>query len=125
MSFTQKTLNLFHRKAYQGLTHQPKVTALAGTVRSGRFVFLGLTFEQDRVAEARYRTFPCLSAIAAAEWTCEWVQGLDWSEVSVLKSSDIEDGLGGLPLSRRFCCDLVLKALQDACNTAREQGLLS
>jgi NifU-like protein involved in Fe-S cluster formation len=123
-NFTPKTLRLFQRKKYRGLRHNPEVTALAGNVRTGRFAVIGLTFSDGRISEARYRTIPCIPAIAASEWVCQWARGRTWDEIQSIRADQILDGLGGLPLSRHFCCHLVRDALLSAAEQAFQKQLL-
>lgn len=117
-------MDLFRKRKYQGLTHNPQTTALAGDFRTGRFVLIGIVFSQGRVSEARYRTFPCIFAIVACEWVCEWVKNRTWETLRKLEISDVLSGVGEFPLSRHFCCQLALDSLLSAATEAKKKNLL-
>ena len=124
MNFSPRAIELFQRKLYQGLTFEPDATALAGSFGSGRFAMVVLRCEDGLVAEARYRTMNCISAIAAADWACEWAQGRSHQELQKLRTEDILDALDSLPQSRVFCAHLVRDALALAAQEALQKGLL-
>lgn len=125
MKFSQTTLDLFRRKKFQGLIHSPDASAHAGSFKTGRFAVIGLKCSDNVLTEARYRTFPCVFAIALAEWLCEWAYQRTWSQIEALQVSDLESAVEGLPLSRRFCAHLVLDAFKAAALQAHQKGILT
>lgn len=124
MKFSTRTLDLFQRRRYQGLTFEPDVTAMSGSFGTGRFAIIGLTCRNGAVAEARYRTFNCISVIAAADWVCEWAHGRNHGELSKLTTQQVLEALDGLPTSREFCAHLVRTALLQAAAEAKKKGVL-
>ena len=125
MQFSAKALAFFRRREYQGLDFEPDAHAMAGSLGSGRFAIIALRCQNGVVAEARYRTLNCISAIAAADWTCEWVRGRSLAAIETLTTDDILIALDGLPLSRHFCAQLVRDALIAAAELAQKKGRLS
>ena len=124
MKFSAKTLELFQRRRYQGFTVEPDVTTMTGSFGTGRFAIIGFTCQDGSVYEARYRTFNCISVIAAADWVCEWAQGRKHDELSRLTTPQVLEALQGLPKSREFCAHLVRDALVRAAAEAKKKGFL-
>ena len=124
MRFSQRALELFRRQLYQGLTFKPDSLGMTGSFGTGRFAVVAIRCDGGRIAEARHETMNCTSAIAAADWACEWARGLCFSEVAMLQTQDVLEALDGLPERREFCSRLVADALLIAAREARQKGLL-
>lgn len=73
--FTSATIKRFQNAKFQGLHPQTDVVGMGGSLKTGRFVIIGLICEENRVVEARFRSFNCIPVIAAADWLCEKVKG--------------------------------------------------
>lgn len=86
----------------------------AGSPESGRFVQLFLSLEGDRIRAARFKTYGCVPAIAAASLLAEWVEGRSIEEASTLTAPELTNLLGGLPPRRGFCAELAIEALRQA-----------
>jgi NifU-like protein involved in Fe-S cluster formation/bacterioferritin-associated ferredoxin len=73
----------------------------------------------ERIADFRWRTFGCGSAIASTSMTSVMVTengGMTLEQARKLKPQDIMDRLGGLPQRKFHCSVLCDKALRDAIN---------
>lgn len=124
MKFSAITLEHFRDARFQGLHSQTDVVGMGGSFQTGRFAIIGLTCEQGCIKEARFRSFNCISVIAAANWVCQTLQHQTLEEASNLSVQAILSALGGLPKSREFCAHLVHDALRSALDQAHQKGLL-
>ncbi len=71
-----------------------------------------------RVMDARFGSFGCVPAIAAASIVSAWAVGRTVEEAMRLTASEVVDMLGGVPDERRFCCELAVDALHGAVRAA-------
>jgi len=81
---------------------------------------------QDRIVEARYLTFGCTSALAAAEALCTLIERGRLTPLDALKvtNQDIVDYLDGLPQQKIHCSVMGAEALEAAVfNWAQKRGV--
>ena len=87
-----------------------------GIPGQGNYMLLCLKVEAEteRIVEARFQTYPCPSAIACGNWTCEWAEEKTLEEARALEAGQVARGVGGLPLGREHCPQLAVSALHKA-----------
>jgi nitrogen fixation NifU-like protein len=87
---------------------------MVGNIKCGDQMQFLLRIENDVIADVRWRTYGCASAIASTSMLSEVIKGMGIREAYNIKPDDIVKKLGGLPDNKIHCSVLGDKALRAA-----------
>ena len=96
-------------------------TGVVGAPECGDVMKLQLKVENDRIVDAKFKTFGCGSAIASSSLATEWVKGKTINEVMQITNSDIAEELN-LPPVKIHCSVLAEDAIKAAVANYKERN---
>jgi nitrogen fixation NifU-like protein len=87
---------------------------VVGNIKCGDQMMFLLKIADEKIADVRWKTYGCASAIASTSMLSEVIKGLPLREAYGIKPADIARRLGGLPENKIHCSVLGDKALRAA-----------
>ena len=95
-------------------------TGLVGAPECGDVMKLQIKVENDKIVDAKFKTFGCGSAIAASSLATEWIKGQSVNEAYNLRNVEIVEELS-LPPVKIHCSVLAEDAIKAAINDYRKK----
>lgn len=95
---------------------------IVGNIKCGDQMLILLRIKDGVIADCRWKTYGCASALASTSILSEAIKGMSLEEAYVLKPQDIVAKLGGLPANKIHCSVLGDKALRAAIDDYLERN---
>ena len=112
--YSEKVMDHFRNPRNVGVIENPDAV---GDAKCGDIMKIYLKIENDVIADVKFETFGCGSAIASASMATEMVKGKPLSEALELTNKAVVEALDGLPAHKIHCSvlaeEVIKKALQD------------
>jgi NifU-like protein len=114
-NYTDKVRDHFLNPKNAGEIESPDLDATVGNITCGDALRVMIRLDDDgRIADAKFQTFGCASAIASSDALIELIKGKTVDEAARLTNQDIAEYLGGLPEAKLHCSVMGMEALQKA-----------
>jgi Fe-S cluster assembly scaffold IscU len=126
MAYSDKVLDHYSNPKNVGTLDKSKSnvgTGLVGAPECGDVMRLQIEVEDNRIIDAKFKTFGCGSAIAASSLATEWLKGMTLDEAVKMDNMELVEELN-LPPVKIHCSVLAEDAIKSAINDYRQkQGL--
>lgn len=113
--YSEKTLEHFRNPRNVGTLEGDDVAiGRVGNPVCGDLMEMYIRIADDHIADIKFQTFGCGSAVATSSMTTELVKGMTLDEALGVTRANVADALDGLPPVKMHCSNLAADALHDA-----------
>ena len=125
MAYSEKVMEHYEKPKNVGSMDsrsQSVGTALVGAPECGDVMKLQIEVDKDeKIIDAKFKTFGCGSAIASSSLATEWVKGKSLDEAHTIQNTDIVEELS-LPPVKIHCSVLAEDAIKGAIDDYRKKN---
>lgn len=115
--YSEKVMDHFRNPRNVGTIENADGIGEVGNAKCGDIMKIYLKIENDMIADVKFETFGCGSAIASSSMATELIKNKPVSEALALTNKAVVEALDGLPAHKIHCSVLaeeaIKKALQD------------
>jgi len=119
--YSQKVMDHFMNPRNVGEIQDADGVGMEGNPVCGDSMQIFIKVENDRIVDAKFRTFGCGSAIAVSSMITELVKGKTLDEALSISKETVAEELGGLPPQKMHCSNLGADALKKAIEDYRSK----
>ena len=112
--YSEKVMDHFRNPRNVGVLEDADGIGEVGNAVCGDIMKIYLKIEDDTVADVKFETFGCGSAIASSSMATELIKGKPLSEALALTNQAVTEALDGLPAHKLHCSVLAEEAIRAA-----------
>ena len=119
--YSEEVLDHFQSPRNVGDIPDADAVGEAGNPISGNTMKLYLMIADERIADAKFRTFGCAASIAASSKLTEIIIGRTLDEALAIKNDTVAEALGGLPPTKMHCSAMAADGVRAAIEDYRKR----
>lgn len=119
--YSEKVMDHFMNPRNVGEIPDADGVGMEGNPTCGDAMQLFIKVQDDRIVDAKFRTFGCGAAIAVSSMITEMVKGKTIDEALAISKETVANELGGLPPQKMHCSNLGADALKKAIEDYRSK----
>lgn len=112
--YSEKVMDHFRNPRNVGVIEDADGVGEVGNAKCGDIMKIYLKVEGDTIADVKFETFGCGSAIASSSMATEMIKGKPISEALSLTNRAVAEALDGLPAHKLHCLVLAEEAIKKA-----------
>jgi len=112
--YSEKVMDHFRSPRNVGVIEDADGVGEVGNAVCGDIMKIYLKIENDIIADVKFETFGCGSAIASSSMATELIKGQPLSEALKLTNKAVTEALDGLPAHKLHCSVLAEQAIRAA-----------
>ncbi len=110
--YSEKVMDHFMNPRNVGVIEDADGVGEVGNAKCGDIMKIYLKIENDTVADAKFETFGCGSAIASSSMATEMIKGKPLKEALTVTNKAVAEALDGLPPHKMHCSVLAEEAIK-------------
>ncbi len=119
--YSEKVMDHFMNPRNVGEIPDADGVGMEGNPTCGDAMQIFIKVKDDRIVDAKFRTFGCGAAIAVSSMITEMVKGKTLDEALAISKEAVAQELGGLPPQKMHCSNLGADALRKAIEDYRSK----
>ena len=112
--YSEKVMDHFRNPRNVGVIENADGMGEVGNPVCGDIMKIYLKIQDDTIADVKFETFGCGSAIASSSMATELIKGKPISDALQLTNKAVTEALGGLPAHKLHCSVLAEEAIKAA-----------
>ena len=120
--YSTKVMDHFQNPRNVGEIDEADGVGEVGNPVCGDIMKLYIKVRDDRIVDAKFKTFGCGAAIATSSMVTELVRGRTLEEAEQISRDTVAEALDGLPPIKMHCSNLAADALHKAIEDYKNRG---
>ena len=112
-AYNKTFMKYFHQRTQSGIIESADLKSEVTNPICGDELQLFINIKKNKIVnDAKFLTSGCASTIAIAAYGTEYIIGKSMNEIKTLSSSELKEGVGGLPANKNHAAALFIEAIK-------------